>query len=70
MTSRTKEPLFGAGVGTQSTGTIGLEEIPMMPITTKTALSSTQTAHTAGSGMTDRVTPRSVLSVKKISIRI
>lgn len=67
MTSRTKEPLFGARVGKQSTGTIGLEEIPMTLIATKTALSST---HSAGSGMTYRVTPGSDLSVKKISIRI
>lgn len=67
MTSRTKEPLFGAGVGKQSTGTIGVEEIPMTMIATKTVLSST---HSAGSGMTDRVTRGSDLSVKKISIRI
>lgn len=67
MTSRTKEPLFGAGVGKQSTGLIGMEEIPMTLIATKTALSST---YTTGSGMTDRVTPGSDLSVKKISIRI
>lgn len=70
MTSRTKEPLFGARLGKQSTGTIGVEEIPMTLIATKTALSSTHTAHTAGSGMTDRVTRGSDLSVKKISIRI
>lgn len=67
MTSRTKEPLFGARVGKQSTGTIGVEEIPMTLRATKTALSST---NSAGSGMTDRVTRGSDLSVKKISIRI
>lgn len=67
MTSRTKEPLFGARVGKQSTGTIGVEEIPMTMIATKTVLSST---YTTGSGMTNRVTPGSDLSVKKISIRI
>lgn len=70
MTSRTKEPLFGAGVGKQSTGTIGVEEIPMTMIATKTVLSSTHSTHSAGSGMTYRVTRGSDLSVKKISIRI
>lgn len=70
MTTRTKEHSFGARADKQSTGTIGVEKIPMTLIATKTALSSTHSTHTAGSRMTDRVTRKSDLSVKKISIRV